>query len=59
MFTGANGQALDYGFFRRKCFMPATEELRIKCVVIHSLEHATGSLLGSLGAPIPDASRML
>lgn len=59
VFTGVNGQALDYGFFRRKYFKPATEKLGLKNVVIHSLRHTTGSLLASLGAPIPEVSKIL
>ena len=59
MFTGENGQALDYGFFRRKYFKPATEKLGMKNVVIHSLRHTAGSLLASLGAPIPEVSKIL
>jgi integrase len=59
VFTGLNGQALDYGFFRRKYFKPATEKLGMKNVVIHSLRHTTGSLLASLGAPIPEVSKIL
>ena len=59
VFTGTNGQALDYGFFRRKYFKPATEKLGMKNVVIHSLRHTTGSLLASLGAPIPEVSKIL
>ena len=59
VFTGVNGQALDYGFFRRKYFKPATEKLGMKNVVIHSLRHTTGSLLASLGAPIPEVSKIL
>jgi len=59
VFTGTNGQALDYGFFRRKYFKPATEKLGMKNVVIHSLRHTTGSLLASLGAPIPEVSKVL
>lgn len=59
VFTGTNGHALDYGFFRRKYFKPATEKLGMKNVVIHSLRHTTGSLLASLGAPIPEVSKIL
>lgn len=59
LFTGVNGQALDYGFFRRKYFKPATDKLGLKNVVIHSLRHTTGSLLASLGAPIPEVSKIL
>ena len=59
VFTGENGQALDYGFFRRKYFKPATEKLGMKNVVIHSLRHTAGSLLASLGAPIPEVSKIL
>jgi integrase len=59
VFVGANGQALDYGFFRRKYFKPAVEKLGMKNVVIHSLRHTTGSLLASLGTPIPDVSKIL
>lgn len=59
VFTGENGQALDYGFFRRKYFKPAAEKLGMKNVVIHSLRHTAGSLLASLGAPIPEVSKIL
>jgi integrase len=59
VFKGENGQALDYGFFRRKYFKPATEKLGMKNVVIHSLRHTAGSLLASLGAPIPEVSKIL
>ena len=59
VFVGENGQALDYGFFRRKYFKPATEKLGMKNVVIHSLRHTAGSLLASLGAPIPEISKIL
>jgi integrase len=54
-----NGQALDYGFFRRRYFKPATEKLGMKNVVIHSLRHTTGSLLASIGTPIPEVSKIL
>ncbi len=59
VFTGVNGRALDYGFFRRKYFKPATDKLGMKNVVIHSLRHTTGSLLASLGAPIVEVSKIL
>ena len=56
---GANGQALDYGYFRRAYFQPATEKLGMTEITIHSLRHTAASLLLSLGAPIPEVSKIL
>ncbi len=59
VFVGLNGQALDYGYFRRAYFQPATELLGLKNVTIHSLRHTAASLLVSLGTPILDVARIL
>ena len=45
LFTGASGDALDYGFFRRAHFSPAFERLGFTDVTIHTLRHTRASLL--------------
>ncbi len=59
VFVGSNGQALDYGYFRRSHFQPATKKLGMTNVTIHSLRHTAASLLVSIGTPILDVSRIL
>ena len=59
VFTGKSGNALDYGYFRRAIFKPATERLKLKNVTPHTLRHTCASLLISLGAPITTVSYIL
>jgi integrase len=59
VFVGANGLALDYGYFRRAYFQPATKVLGMTNVTIHTLRHTAASLLVSLGTPIPEVSKIL
>jgi integrase len=59
VFVGANGNALDYGYFRRSCLDPAVEKLGLTGVTSHSLRHTCASLLISLGTPITTVSYIL
>jgi integrase len=59
VFVGANGNALDYGYFRRSYLDPAVEKLGLKGVTSHSLRHTCASLLISLGTPITTVSYIL
>ena len=59
VFVGANGNALDYGYFRRSYLDPAVEKLDLKGVTSHSLRHTCASLLISLGTPITAVSYIL
>lgn len=59
VFVGKNGNALDYGFFRRAIFRPAADRLELQNVTPHILRHTCASLLISLGAPITTVSHIL
>jgi integrase len=59
LFTGAAGDALDYGYFRRAIFEPATKKLGLTGVTIHTLRHTCASLLISLQTPITTVSQIL
>ena len=59
LFTGAAGDALDYGYFRRAIFEPATKKLGLPGVTIHTLRHTCASLLISMQAPITTVSQIL
>ena len=59
LFTGAAGDALDYGYFRRAHFEPATKKLGLMGVTIHTLRHTCASLLISLQTPITTVSQIL
>jgi len=59
IFTGANGDALDYGYFRRAHFTRATKNLGIEDVTVHWLRHTCASMLIRLGAPITTISEIL
>ncbi len=59
VFVGANGHALDYGYFRRTYFEPATKKLGLVNVTIHSLRHTAASQLVAIGTPILDVSNVL
>lgn len=59
VFTGASGEALDYGYFRRAYFKPAVDRLGLKNVTTHTLRHTCASLLIKLGAPITTVSYIL
>jgi integrase len=57
--VGANGNALDYGYFRRSHLDPAFEKLGLTGVTSHSLRHTCASLLISLGTPKTTVSYIL
>lgn len=59
IFTGANGDALDYGYFRRAYFAPAAKKLGLNEVTIHWLRHTCASMLIRIGAPISTISEIL
>ena len=59
VFVGANGNALDYGYFRRSYLDPAVKKLGLTGVTSHSLRHTCASLLISLGTPITTVSYIL
>lgn len=59
MFIGANGDALDYGYFRRAYFAPAAKKLGLNEVTIHWLRHTCASMLIRIGAPISTISEIL
>ena len=59
VFVGANGNALDYGYFRRSYLNPVVENPGLKRVTSHSLRHTCASLLISLGTPITTVSCVL
>lgn len=59
LFTGAAGEALDYGYFRRAYFEPAAKRLGLANVTIHTLRHTCASLLIMLQAPITTVSQIL
>ena len=59
LFTGAYGDALDYGYFRRAYFTRAVKELGLDEVTIHWLRHTCASMLIRIGAPITTISDIL
>lgn len=59
IFTGANGDALDYGYFRRAYFTRAVKNLGLDEVTIHWLRHTCASMLIRIGAPITTISEIL
>jgi integrase len=59
IFTGSNGDALDYGYFRRAYFTRATKNLGFEDVTVHWLRHTCASMLIRLGAPITTISEIL
>jgi integrase len=59
VFTGANGDALDYGYFRRAYFVRAVKTLGLEEVTIHWLRHTCASMLIRIGAPITTISEIL
>jgi integrase len=59
LFTGLNGDALDYGYFRRAHFEPAVKRLGFGGVTIHTLRHTCASLLIMLQAPVTTVSQIL
>lgn len=59
IFTGANGDALDYGYFRRAYFVRAVNNLGLEEVTIHWLRHTCASMLIRIGAPITTISENL
>lgn len=59
IFTGANGDALDYGYFRRAYFDKAPKMLNLVGVTIHWLRHTCASMLIRLGAPVTTISEIL
>lgn len=59
IFTGAGGDALDYGYFRRAHFTRAVKSLELDDVTIHWLRHTCASMLIRIGAPITTISEIL
>lgn len=59
IFIGSNGDALDYGYFRRAYFIKAVKSLGFEDVTIHWLRHTCASMLIRLGAPITTISEIL
>ena len=59
VFVGSNGDALDYGYFRRAYFTKAVKALGYDDVTIHWLRHTCASMLIRIGAPITTISEIL
>ncbi len=59
LFTGASGDALDYGYFRRAYFTRAVHSLGLEDVTVHWLRHTCASMLIRIGAPITTISEIL
>jgi integrase len=59
LFVGSNGDALDYGYFRRAYFIKAVKSLGFDDVTIHWLRHTCASMLIRIGAPITTISEIL
>ncbi len=60
LFAGeSKGFALNYDYFRKAVFGPATKRLGLKNVTIHTLRHTFASLAISTHSPITDVSNVL
>lgn len=59
VFIGPNGKVLDYDWFRKSIFIPASTSLGLSGITIHSLRHTCASLLIKLKAPITTVSHIL
>jgi integrase len=59
IFMGPKGGVLDYDWFRRTVFIPATMTAGLTGITIHSLRHTCASLLIKLKAPITTVSHIL
>lgn len=59
LFTGARGEPLSDGWFRKRWFNPAIETLGLDGITIHNLRHTCASLLIKQGAQITTVSRIL
>lgn len=59
IFTGASGDALDYGYFRRAYFTKAVKSLGYDEVTGHWLRHTCASMLIRIGAPVTTISEIL
>ena len=59
VFLGPKGNVLDYDWFRKAIFVPATTSLGLEGITIHSLRHTCASLLIKLKAPITTVSHIL
>ena len=59
VFLGPKGNVLDYDWFRKSVFVPATASLGLDGITIHSLRHTCASLLIKLKAPITTVSHIL
>ena len=59
VFLGPKGSVLDYDWFRKSVFVPATEVLGLDGITLHSLRHTCASLLIKLKAPITTVSHIL
>jgi len=59
VFLGPKGNVLDYDWFRKTIFVPATTSLGLEGITIHSLRHTCASLLIKLKAPITTVSHIL
>ena len=60
LFVGeSKGFALNYDYFRKAVFSPATKKLGFKNVTIHTLRHTFASLAISENSPITDVSKVL
>jgi len=59
LFTGARGEPLSDGWFRKRWFNPAIGALGLGGITIHNLRHTCASLLIQQGTQITTVSRIL
>jgi integrase len=59
LFTGARGEPLSDGWFRKRWFNPAIGSLGLDGITIHNLRHTCASLLIQQGTQITTVSRIL
>lgn len=59
LFTGARGEPLSDGWFRKRWFNPAIGTLGLDGITIHNLRHTCASLLIQQGTQITTVSRIL
>lgn len=59
LFTGRKGGILNYGWFMRHIFQPATKKAGVTGIGFHNLRHTCASLLIANGTPITTVSGIL